>query len=110
MTMLSSRIRELRERAKLSQAKLAEMMGVSQTAVYKWENGQSEPDVNKLRQMAALFDVSMDELCGDTLPAGTDNVAVMSRAFRQMTPDEQEKLLAIGRMMFAHAFNDGDGE
>lgn len=106
--MLSSRIRELRERMKLSQARLAEAMGVTQTAVYKWENGQSEPDVHKLRQLSAFFGVSMDDLCGEASaePATTDNLTVMSRAFRQMTPEEQEKLLTIGRMMFAHAFDD----
>ena len=40
---LGERIRNRREKLKLSQGYVAEQIGVSRQAVSKWETGQSEP-------------------------------------------------------------------
>jgi len=48
----------------ITQEELAEYMGVSRAAVSKWEKGQSYPDIALLPQLAAYFNVSMDELLG----------------------------------------------
>lgn len=37
-----------------------ESLNVDQTTVSKWENGESFPRVEKLLQIAALYDVSLD--------------------------------------------------
>jgi transcriptional regulator with XRE-family HTH domain len=42
--------------------KLAKDMGVSHQAVYKWFNGQSKPNANKLRKIATLLGLTVDEL------------------------------------------------
>jgi transcriptional regulator with XRE-family HTH domain len=39
-------------------------MGVSKAAVSKWEKGQSYPDITLLPQLAAFFNISVDELLG----------------------------------------------
>lgn len=54
----------LREKAGLSQEKLAEKLGVSRQAVSKWETGQSTPDVDKLMALSRLYGVSVDSLLG----------------------------------------------
>lgn len=48
----------------ITQEELAEFMGVSKAAVSKWENGQSYPDITLLPQLAAFFNISVDELLG----------------------------------------------
>jgi transcriptional regulator with XRE-family HTH domain len=54
-----------RRRAKgITQDELAGFMGVSKAAVSKWETGQSYPDITSLPQLAAYFDISIDELMG----------------------------------------------
>ena len=50
------------EQGHLSQQELAEKLGVSRQAVYKWECGQSYPEVPKLLEMKLLFGISIDEL------------------------------------------------
>jgi len=42
---LSENIRRFRREEKLTQEQLAEAMGVSVSAVYKWESGQSAPEL-----------------------------------------------------------------
>lgn len=48
----------------LTQDELASYIGVSKAAVSKWEIGQSYPDITFLPQLAAFFNISIDELMG----------------------------------------------
>ena len=48
----------------LTQDQLAEYIGVSKSSVSKWENNFTFPDIILLPQLAALFNISVDELMG----------------------------------------------
>ncbi len=61
---LSENIRLFRKQRKMTQEKLAEALGVTVGAVYKWESGQSQPELNLLVEMADFFDTSVDVLLG----------------------------------------------
>lgn len=56
-------MRKRREKG-LTQEDLASYMGVSKASVSKWETGMSYPDVAFLPQLAAYFNISIDELMG----------------------------------------------
>ena len=58
-------LKYLRKEARMTQENLAEELNVSRQAVTKWESGQSLPDIENLKQMADLFEVTMDSLVGD---------------------------------------------
>lgn len=51
--------REAREQAGLSLDKVAEKIGVSKTAVYLWETGETEPRLENLRRLATIYGVSI---------------------------------------------------
>ena len=106
------RLRELRKRKRLTQAELGALFGVGAVAVHKWETGASEPSMKTLCGLADLFGVSLDMLVGDAVaqPAEMANLAVMTRAFRQLTTAEQEQLLAVGRALYRDAFRLEEGE
>lgn len=55
-----NRLRTLRHSLSLSQAKLAELLGITQSSLNRYENGQSTPTVELFRKYADFFDVSMD--------------------------------------------------
>ena len=55
----------LRKSKGLTQDEFASAVGVSRQAVYKWESGQSYPEVPKLLEMKLLFTISIDELLDD---------------------------------------------
>lgn len=57
-------IRFFREKAGLSQAALAQKVGVSQQAVGKWERGESSPQWGMAPKLAELFGCTIDELYG----------------------------------------------
>jgi len=62
--MLCEKIRRLRRERAMTQGELAEMLGVTQQAVAKWEAGRALPELDKIHQLAEVFDVSADCLLG----------------------------------------------
>ncbi len=59
---LTEKIRALRESAGLTQAELAERIGVSEKVVSKWECGETKPSAEVLPALADAFGVSIDAL------------------------------------------------
>lgn len=59
-------LKRLREQEGISQQNLADIVGVTQQAVGKWENGKSEPDTAMLSKLASYFGTSIDYLLGRT--------------------------------------------
>lgn len=61
---ISNVISTKRKEKNLTQDELAEYIGVTKASVSKWETGQSYPDITFLPQLAAYFNISIDELIG----------------------------------------------
>ncbi len=62
---LGEKIKEARKRCGLSQEQLAEKMMVSRSAVAKWEADNGLPDIDNLKALAKLLNVSIDFLLDD---------------------------------------------
>ena len=61
---LAENIRAFRKERRLTQEQFAEAMGVTVGSVYKWETGQTTPELSMLVEIADFFDTSMDVLLG----------------------------------------------
>ena len=59
---LGESIRSLRKQAGLTQEQLAEALGVSVSAVHKWESGKATPELEMLVDIAEFFETSVDAL------------------------------------------------
>ena len=64
MDIIAQRLLGLRESMKLSQQKLSKLLGISQTAVNRYEHGQTSINANALKKYADFFDVSADYILG----------------------------------------------
>ena len=62
--MFQLRLKELREKAHISQAQLAKAIGVAQSTVAMWESGKSSPEYNTLIKISDYFAVGIDFLAG----------------------------------------------
>ena len=56
------KIQKLRNENKWTQEQLAERLYVSRTAVSKWESGKGYPNIDSLKDIAKLFNITIDEL------------------------------------------------
>ena len=64
MKEVGKRLKALRESIGLSQVKMAEAIGSTQSSINRYENGQSTPSVELFRRYADYFDVSLDYIFG----------------------------------------------
>ena len=81
---IGANIAAYRKRAGLTQAGLAEKLNYSDKAVSKWERGESVPDVLTLMQLAAQFDITVNDLLVDpeALPG---NPGTLEKAMTQVS-------------------------
>jgi len=99
-----SKLKELRAKKGVSQAKLAADIHISRSAVAKWENGLGLPNDESLKLLSEYFGVSIDELLPDKPTAET----IVSK---NKTIDQQWKAIvglsigcAIGLFVLAFIF------
>ena len=62
---LADKLKEARKNAGLTQVELAEKLCVSRQAITKWESGKGIPDVENLKNIANVLNVSIDFLLDD---------------------------------------------
>jgi phage repressor protein C with HTH and peptisase S24 domain len=55
MIDVSAKIREIRRRAKLNQAGFADVLGVTQSTVSRWENNLQQPEVDAVAKIKSIF-------------------------------------------------------
>ena len=80
---LNEKILLLRKRAGMSQEELANEMEVSRQTVYKWETGEVQPEIHRIKWLAKHFDVSFDYLMNDEIETSESKekpVSVKERA------------------------------
>ena len=59
---MGSNLSTLRSRLSLSQEELAELLGVSNRSISRWENGTTMPDFDLLIELAKYYDVEVGEI------------------------------------------------
>lgn len=67
------RLKQLRQKNKLTQSELADILGLKPTAISNYESQRNEPSFDKLIALSKYFDVSCDYLLGISdayLPVG----------------------------------------
>ena len=60
------KIKEARKQNGLSQEELAQKICVSRSAITKWEPGRGMPDIENLKMISVLLDISIDYLLADS--------------------------------------------
>lgn len=64
--IFGNRFKELRIEKHIDQKQMANILGVSQQTISRWENNIVEPDLISLVKIANYFDVTTDYLLGLT--------------------------------------------
>ena len=82
-----SKMIKLRKFKGLTQESFASEIGVSRQSVYKWESGQSYPDVEKLLKIARTFGVTVDDMLNDEMDV--DRQGVMRPAAEVVAEEER---------------------
>ena len=74
--MIGDQIRKFRTQKGMTQQNLAEKLFVTAQAVSRWELGDVEPSLDTIKEMAGIFDITVDELIGNNVTTPKTEVIV----------------------------------
>lgn len=105
MQTFGARFRAARNARKLTQQRVGDALGVSNTAVSRWESDLDQPQFGVLAEMRRVLGISLDELiCGER-PKGISEEAALYQAVSDedraligavmALPSEKRKALAL---------------
>ena len=98
MIRLEKNLRRLRKEAGITQAQLADKLGVSFQAVSRWETGAAYPDIILLPELAEAFQVTVDTLLGITEAREKDvHVAVAELSAAYSPPMDTQAIISCLR-------------
>lgn len=93
------RLKQLRQKNKLTQGELAKILGLKPTAISNYESKRNEPSFDKLIALSKYFDVSCDYLLGISdayLPIGGEvldkDIVEFFDMYQQLTPANMKEL------------------
>lgn len=99
MTELAQRLKNYREQRKITQKRLAELVGVSPRVYNRWENGDATPHWDSILKIVDLLGISLDELAGRTKEK--DNIVINNQKLYELykkvntLSDEDQQALII---------------
>lgn len=94
--VMGTTVKELRERRRMTQAELAQKLGVSDKAVSKWETGRGYPDITLLEPIARELGVSVAELLAGSAITNANVSANMLRSKFYSCPVCGNVVFAVG--------------
>lgn len=88
--MVGANIKKLRLQRGMTQKNLADQLFVSSQAVSRWENGEVEPSIGTIMELAKIFGVTADEILG-LEPKETLDKNAKNEEKKQETADQKKE-------------------
>lgn len=93
MQTIGKRLAEIRKSKKLKQMELAERLNVSQQVISNIERGVTAPDIEQLKKIADIYNISLDQLVGrEFLGDNADDVERRILSYIKQMDDEGKEL------------------
>lgn len=99
---IGENIKRLRKAKSVTQEQIAEVLGISVTAVSKWERNETYPDITLLFPLAHYFGVTLDELMGYDEERVQAEIAETLEYYRSLWLTERSK----AREVIVKAYHD----
>lgn len=100
-----NRICALRTQYGYTQEKLGKILGVSNKAVSKWENGTTQPRLQMLEKLAACFDMSVEQLLEYESEKPEVQTEIPNKPINTDIPEEIDKSPQLSvKMLFGFGF------
>lgn len=86
MSVFSEELSRLMDNLNMSNDKLGELVGVNRTTVSRWRSGERSPKMEKLPEIAKVFNVDPRIFIGETPKSSIEKI------YNQLSPDRQQKV------------------
>ena len=100
MSVFTERLNEFMNRDSLSQKKLAELSGISESSISRYVSGSLEPRMDILTNIAKAFGVSTSYLTGEDATSDNNDpyketICIVTRNKSKLTDEQKAELIKI---------------
>lgn len=88
-------IAKYRQASGLTQAQLAEILGISNDAVSRMERGKTIPTVLRLLELSEIFHCEVADLVTETSNRSTDQAKVIEKLLQQLDSQQRSELVYL---------------
>lgn len=93
MQTIGKRLAEIRKSKKFKQTELAEILNVSQQIISNIERDVTTPDIEQLKKIADIYNISLDQLVGrEFFGDNTDDIERRIISYIKQMDDEGKEL------------------
>lgn len=109
VTLVGSRIRELRKGRRLTQTELSEKIGVAQSDLSRMEQGEYKVGLDTLFKLLQVFDLKIGEFFGESETTGPEDRELVSE-YRVLSDEARQEVRDFMRFkrMQEEAHRDGE--
>ncbi|MEA5600431.1 MULTISPECIES: helix-turn-helix domain-containing protein [unclassified Nostoc] len=96
--IIASRIREARKMAGLSQAQVAQTLGLHRPSISEIEAGKRNASAEEITKLAEIFDVSVSWLLGEganKVDVHDNKLQLAARELQKLKPEDLDRLLTL---------------
>lgn len=106
---IGNKIKEYREKNKITQKDIAKILGVEPGTISKYESGMIEPNIESIKKLAETFQISIDELLADENDFDVSKVNVLKVLREQKEMKLKGNLYHQTQISFAYNTNHIEG-
>ncbi|MBO4293317.1 MAG: Fic family protein [Clostridia bacterium] len=107
--MLGDKIKSYRESKKMTQNEVADIIGVSSATISKYEKGTLEPNIESLKKLSELFEISVDDLINEEEKIDVSKINVLDILKEQKEMKLKGNLYHNTQIIFAYNTNHIEG-
>lgn len=88
---------------------ICEALGLKYSTLTEWLNGKKYPRIDKIEMLANYFGIQKSDLIEDHKKSDTQDdpdIRLIARARKQMSPEDQAKMMSVLKLMFSEEFNE----
>ena len=82
-----------RKEKNITQSKLAEMLGITDRAISKWENGICLPDASNIVELCKILDITINDLFSGEVVDMRDNERKLEENLLEMVKLKEQNLI-----------------
>ena len=107
--MLGDKIKSYSESKKMTQNEVADIIGVSSATISKYEKGTLEPNIESLKKLSELFEISVDDLINEEEKIDVSKINVLDILKEQKEMKLKGNLYHNTQIIFAYNTNHIEG-
>jgi len=94
----SEKLKLCREKEKYSQSQLAELLGIKVSTYSGYENGRSQPNIDKIRKLVSALNTPADVLLETKFAEEASQDSELNTIFGETTKQEMELIATFRRL------------